>query len=114
MTLKSIMKADVKEVLFDNDFVGITGKYSSKDGSVVSASITAVLNFDSRLSPTEYGAAEMATLMVSAADVASPAIYDTFTSDSVTYTVKSRLTGGANGLWVLIVEADQRQKPRNA
>lgn len=112
MTLKAIMAGD-KSVFMDADEFGVDIRYSSKDGSIVSASITAILSPGEKLSQADYGACEMMSVIVAVDDVPSPAIYDTFVYSGTSYTVRSRNNGDLSGFWELVAEADQRQKPRN-
>jgi len=111
MTLKTVMSEDKDVFLNQNDFA-VEISYSSKDGTIVSSAITAILSPGNRLAQTDYGACELVTAIIDVDDVPTPSIYDTFIYGSVKYTVRSRNNGDLGGFWEIIAEADQRQKPR--
>jgi hypothetical protein len=112
MSLKSLIASDVSDVFFDTDDFADTGKYSSHDGTIVSAAVTVLFEAGGDLVQTEFGAAMQERVHVKKSDVPRPAAYDELTVDGTVYIVRNRF-GGGGGVWVLIVEADPRQIPRN-
>ena len=111
MTLATQIVSD-NSIFFNNDDFAVAAKYSSKDGSIVSASISVILDLEVDLGGTDYGMAEMASVWLKASDVPNPAIYDEITIGGTVYIVRTRARG-AGGVLQVMVESDRRQNPVN-
>jgi len=114
MTLKALIQADVANVFLNTDDFAVDATYNSTASGITNKAIKAILDFNAKLSPMEFGAADMATVYVSAADISNPVIYDTITIATVVYTVQMRTNGDNGGMWALMCHTDKRQSPQGA
>lgn len=107
MNLSTQITAD-DAIFFNTDDFAVAAKYNSADGTIVSASISVILDLEADLSGTSYGQANMAVIWLKQADVPRPAVYDTVTIGGTVYTVRQR-GSGAHGVVQVYADADQRQ-----
>ncbi len=113
MTLQSLIASDIDAVFFSTDDFAVTAKYSSKDGTISSAAITAIFEGATDLAQTEYGAAIQDRIHIKESDVSRPAAYDEITNAAgLVWIVRQRI-GGSGGVHVVLADADPRQIPRN-
>ena len=107
MTLAAQIPAD-NAVFFNTDDFGTVAKYNSKDGSIVSATITVLLDYAADLGGAAYGQADMVSIWLKASDVPRPAVYDSITIGSATYIVRTRARGDKD-VFQVFADTDQRQ-----
>jgi hypothetical protein len=107
MTLATQITTD-DAVFFNPADFALAAKYNSKDGTVVSAAVTVILDLDADLGGAAYGQANMASIWLKTADVARPAVYDEITIGATVYTVRAR-GSGAHGVVQVYADTDQRQ-----
>ncbi|MBT9158673.1 MAG: hypothetical protein DDT36_01691 [Firmicutes bacterium] len=114
MTLRAMIQADVANVFLNvNDFA-VGAVYNSTASGIINRAIRVILDFNAKLSPTEFGSADTATIYVRAADIPNPVIYDVITIATVPYIVQTRINGDADGIWALSCITDKRQSPQGA
>jgi hypothetical protein len=106
MTLATQITTD-DAVFFNTDDFAVSAKYSSKNGTIISAAITVILDLDADLGGAAYGQANMASIWLKTADVARPAVYDEITIGTTVYTVRAR-GSGAQGVVQVYADTDQR------
>jgi hypothetical protein len=109
MTLKAQIEAD-NAIFFNENEFAVAAVYNSHDGTIVSASISVIIDLDADLGGTDFGAAEYASVWLKLSDVPRPAIYDKLTIGAREYTVRTR-AAGAQGVVRVMCQADQRQNP---
>ena len=113
MTFKSQLANDIETVYFNDAEFADDAIYNSHDSSIVDKAIKVILDLGADLGGTDYGAAEMVSIVLKLIDIPRPAIYDNIVINGTSYTIKQS-TGGAGGVVTVTAETDRRQVPSGA
>ena len=114
MTLKDLITADSKSVFLNTDDFAVDAVLNCAASGIVNKAIKAIIEYNTKLAPQEWGSADTAVIHVAAADYPNPVVYGKITIDTVVWGVQMRITGDRAGMWALSCTTDRRQVPQGA